>query len=164
MPETETEIEDTNKSKPNKKGKLIVIIIVLLALGGGIGGTWYYMQDQINELAEESQQPIKKPTTFVELDIFTVNLQPEESNSYLQVGLTIKTHETEVVEAIDGQIPEIRNRILLLLSSKEAAEISTIIGKQQLTADITNEIKQALDSEEMQDDIVSVLFTSFVIQ
>lgn len=160
MPET----EDTNKSKPNKKGKLIVILIVILALGGGVGGTWYYMQGQINELAEEPQQPKKEPTTFVELDIFTVNLQPEKNNSYLQVGLTIKAHETEVVEAIDGQIPEIRNRILLLLSSKEAAEISTIIGKQQLTTDITNEIKQVFDSEEMQDDIVSVLFTSFVIQ
>ncbi len=164
MSATETETEDTIKSKPNKKGKLIIIIIVLLALGGGIGGTWYYMQGQTNELAGESQQPIKKPTTFVALDTFTVNLQPKESNSYLQVGLTIKAHETEVVEAIDGQIPEIRNRILLLLSSKEAAEISTIIGKQQLTTDITNEIKQVFDSEEMQDDIVGVLFTSFVIQ
>lgn len=163
MPEDEdTEVEVTEKSKPNKKGKLIVIIIVILALAGGIGGTWYYMQDQIDEFAED--EPKKKPTTFVELDIFTVNLQPEESNSYLQVGLTIKAHETDVVKAIDGQMPEIRNRILLLLSSKEAAEISTIIGKQQLTTDITNEIKQVFDSEEMQNDIVSVLFTSFVIQ
>ena len=159
-----SQAEDTEKIKPNKKSKLIVIIIVILALGGGVGGTWYYMQGQINELAAEPQQPKKKPTTFVELETFTVNLQPEENNSYLQVGLTIKTHETEVVEAIDGQMPEIRNRILLLLSSKEAEEISTIIGKQQLTTDITNEIKQVFDSEEMQDDIVSVLFTSFVIQ
>jgi flagellar FliL protein len=157
--------EDTEKSKPNKKGKLIVIIIVILALAGGVGGTWYYMQGQIDEYGDdEPKEQKKKPTTFVELDIFTVNLQPEESNSYLQVGLTIKAHETDVVDAIDGQMPEIRNRILLLLSSKEAAEISTIIGKQQLTTDITNEIKQVFDSEEMQDDIVSVLFTSFVIQ
>ena len=156
-----SEAEDTEKSKPNKKGKLMVIIIVILTLGGGIGGTWFYMQGQTDEHAEEEP---KKSTTFVELDIFTVNLLPEESNSYLQVGLTIKAHETEVVEAIDGQMPEIRNRILLLLSSKEAAEISTIIGKQQLTTDITNEIKQVFDSEEMQDDIVSVLFTSFVVQ
>lgn len=160
-----SEAEDTEKSKPNKKGKLMVIIIVILALAGGIGGTWYYMQSQVDEFAEdEPKKPKKKPTTFVELDIFTVNLQPEESNSYLQVGLTIKAHETDVVDAIDGQMPEIRNRILLLLSSKEAAEISTIIGKQQLTTDITNEIKQVFDSEEMQEDIVSVLFTSFVIQ
>ncbi len=160
-----SEAEVTEKSKPNKKGKLMVIIIVLLALGGGIGGTWFYMQSQIDEhTGEEPKEPVKKPTTFIALDIFTVNLQPKESNSYLQVGLTIKAHETEVVAAIDGQMPEIRNRILLLLSSKEATEISTIIGKQQLTTDITNEIKQVFDSEEMQDDILSVLFTSFVIQ
>ena len=160
-----SEAEETEKTKPNKKGKLIIILIVILALGGGVGGTWYYMQGQIEEHeGDEPKIPKKKPTTFVELDIFTVNLQPEENNSYLQVGLTIKAHETEVVDAIDGQMPEIRNRILLLLSSKEAAEISTIIGKQQLSTDITNEIKHVFDSEEMQNDIVGVLFTSFVIQ
>lgn len=160
-----SEAEDTEKSKPNKKGKLVVIIIVILTLSVGIGGTWFYMQGQIDEHEEEKpKKPKKKATTFVELDIFTVNLQPDESNSYLQVGLTIKAHETEVVEAIDNQMPEIRNRILLLLSSKEATEISTIIGKQRLTTDITNEIKQVFDSEKMQDDILSVLFTSFVIQ
>ncbi len=160
-----SEAEDTEKSKPNKKGKLVVIFIVILALSVGIGGTWFYMQGQIDEHEEEKpKKPKKKATTFVELDIFTVNLQPDESNSYLQVGLTIKAHETEVVEAIDNQMPEIRNRILLLLSSKEATEISTIIGKQRLTTDITNEIKQVFDSEKMQDDILSVLFTSFVIQ
>lgn len=159
-----SETATTEKSKPNKKGKLLVIIIIILALGGGIGGTWYYMQGQINELAADPEKPKKKPTTFVELDIFVVNLLPEESNSYLQVGLTIKTHETEIVQAIDNQMPEIRNRILLLLSSKKASEISTIIGKQQLTAEITNELRQVFDSEEMQSDIVDVLFTSFVIQ
>ena len=160
-----SEAEETEKTKPNKKGKLIIILIVILALGGGIGGTWYYMQSQIEEHeGDEPKIPKKKPTTFIELDIFTVNLLPEENNSYLQVGLTVKAHETEVIDVIDDQMPEIRNRILLLLSSKEAAEISTIIGKQQLSTDITNEIKQVFDSEEMQDDIVGVLFTSFVIQ
>ncbi|MDH5551735.1 MAG: flagellar basal body-associated protein FliL [Nitrosomonas sp.] len=162
---SEAEVTETEKTKPNKKGKLLIILIVILALGGGIGGTWYYMQGQIEEYeGDEPRIPKKKPTTFVALDIFTVNLLPEESNSYLQVGLTIKAHETEVIDAIAGQMPEIRNRILLLLSSKQAAEISTIIGKQQLSTDITNEIKQVFDSEEMQNDIVGVLFTSFVIQ
>ena len=160
-----SEAEETKEAKPNKKGKLMVILVVILALGGGIGGTWFYMQSQIEELeGDEPKEPKKKPTTFVELDIFTVNLLPEETNTYLQVGLTIKAHETEVIDAIDDQMPEIRNRILLILSSKEAAEISTIIGKQQLSSDITNEIKQVFDSEEMQNDIVGVLFTSFVIQ
>lgn len=160
-----SEAEETEKTKPNKKNKLIIILIVILALGGGIGGAWYYMQSQIEEHeGDEPEIPKKKPTTFIELDIFTVNLQPEENNSYLQVGLTVKAHETEVIDVIDDQMPEIRNRILLLLSSKEAAEISTIIGKQQLSTDITNEIKHVFDSEEMRNDIVGVLFTSFVIQ
>lgn len=161
---SQTETAETEKSKPNKKGKILIIIVVVLALAGGIGGTWYYMQNQINEISAESAEPKKKPTAFVELDVFTVNLQPKANGAYLQVGLTIKVYETNVIEAIKTQMPEIRNRILLLLSSKEASDISTIVGKQQLATDITSEIKQAIDSEEMQEDVVGVLFTSFVIQ
>jgi flagellar FliL protein len=61
-------------------------------------------------------------------------------------------------------MPEIRNRLLLLLSSKKPSEISTADGKKQLSAEITNEIRESLASTAMQEEILGVLFTSFVIQ
>ena len=90
---------------------------------------------------------------------------PEENGQYLQVGLTVKiTEAPEIAEEITKQMPSIRNRILMLLSSKVAADISSIIGKQQLSTEITNEIRQSLDSEELKAHVLEVLFTSFVIQ
>jgi len=58
----------------------------------------------------------------------------------------------------------IRNRILMLLSSKKAADISSIAGKQQLSQQVSDEIRQSIDSEDLQEDVREVLFTSFVIQ
>lgn len=151
----------------SKKGLIIGILIAIIAIGAGAGGTWYFMQQDGDEEAEEEKPKPKaklRPTTFVDLEVFTVNLQPEESGQYLQVGLTVKARETEVVQEIAKQMPSIRNRILMLLSSKKAAEISGINGKQQLSQQIADEIRQSLDSEDLQEDVREVLFTSFVIQ
>ena len=151
------------EGKKSKKGLIITLLIAIIAIGAGAGGAWYFMKMSGGEEAEP-EKPKARPTTFVDLDIFTVNLQPEESNQYLQVGLTIKTRETEVVQEIAKQMPDIRNRILMLLSSKKATEIAGIQGKQSLSQQIVSEIKQSLGSEDLQEDVREVLFTSFVIQ
>lgn len=151
------------EGKKGKKGLIIMILIAVIAIGAGGGGTWYFMKMS----GDEDSEPVKskeKPNTFVDLDIFTVNLQPEENSQYLQVGLTVKTKETLVVAEIKKQMPAIRNRILMLLSSKKSADIAGIVGKQQLSQQIVDEIKQSLDSSELQEDVLEVLFTSFVIQ
>jgi len=161
------EDEDEVKANPKGKGKrqLIIIIIAILSVFASGGGVWYYMQAQLKEALGETAEPKPIPTTFVELDIFTINLMPEESNQYLQVGLTVKTTESdEVIKEIGKQMPAIRNKILILLSSKTAAEISSVDGKKQLSTQIVDEIKQSIDSEEMQEQILEVLFTAFVIQ
>ncbi len=151
------------EKKSGKKGMVIMILVGIIAIGAGAGGTWFFMQGQQGE-AGEPEQPAEIPTAFKELDLFTVNLQPEEKNQYLQVGLTVKIRETEVSTEIDRQMPEIRNRILLLLTSKTAEDLSTLIGKKQLGSELTEEIKKALDSETFREEVLEVLFTSLVIQ
>lgn len=149
--------------KKNKKSLIIIILIAVIAIGAGAGGTWYAMK-MLGGGESEPEKPKEKPTTFVDLDTFTVNLQPEGNGQYLQVGLTAKTRETPVVAEIKKQMPEIRNRILMLLSSKKAADVAGIAGKQQLSQQIVDEIKQSLGPVELQEDVLEVLFTSFVIQ
>ena len=146
------------EGKKGKKGLIITILVAMIAIGAGAGGTWYYMKTSGGE--EEPAKP--KPTAFADLEVFTVNL--DEDGHYLQVGLTVKIRETPVAAEIKKQMPEIRNRILMVLSSKKPAEISNTAGKQQLSQEILNEIKQSLSSEEFQEDVLDVLFTSFVIQ
>lgn len=137
-------------------------VVAILAIGAGAGGAWFFLQGQQEDEYEPARPKI--PTAFKELDIFTVNLQPEERNQYLQVGLTIKIRDTDVSAEIDRLMPEIRNRILLLLTSKTATDISSLTGKQQLSTEITKEIRKTLDSEILREEVMDVLFTSFVIQ
>jgi flagellar FliL protein len=159
--------ETTVAAGTGSKMKLVLFILIgLLSIGAGIGGTWYVMKNQYEgEESEITQIAKKRPTTFMKLDTFTVNLQSEDSEShYLQVELVIKANETEVVNVITRKMPEIRNQILLLLSSKKPSEISNLEGKQQLSQDIAKAVKSKIESEILQDDILDVLFTSFIIQ
>jgi flagellar FliL protein len=61
-------------------------------------------------------------------------------------------------------MPEIRNRVLLLLSSKKASEISTLAGKNELSAELKHAVAQSLAGDPTARALDSVLFTSFVIQ
>jgi flagellar FliL protein len=157
-----SEIAATDKPS-GKKGIIIMIVVTILAIGAGAGGAWFLMQGQQDDEYEPAR-PKKIPTAFKELDTFTVNLQPEERNQYLQVGLTIKIRDTDVSMEIDKKMPEIRNRVLLLLTSKTAADLVPLSGKQQLSTEIIDEIRKTLDSEVFREEVMDVLFTSFVIQ
>ena len=151
------------EKKSGAKGIIIMSLVAVIAIGAGAGGAWFFMQGQ-QEDEYEPARPKKIPTAFKELDVFTVNLQPEERSQYLQLGLTVKIRDTNVAEEIDHKMPEIRNRILLLLTSKTANDISTLIGKQLLSSELAEEIRKSMDSEILREEILEVLFTSFVIQ
>jgi flagellar FliL protein len=61
-------------------------------------------------------------------------------------------------------MPEVRNRVLLLLSSKAASQIAAVDGKRKLAAELLAEIRQPLNENRPELAVQSVLFTSFVIQ
>jgi flagellar protein FliL len=159
--------EAAAEAKPKKGKKLIVIIAAaVLLLGGGGGGAWFFMKPKPNAKnahAAKSEEH-EKPPAFVDLDTFTVNLQPQSEGQFLQATLVAKLKEEAASEAIKARMPEIKDRVLMLLSSKSASDISSLKGKQQLGRDVTVQIKQAIGDKKHADQILGVLFTSFVIQ
>jgi flagellar protein FliL len=137
-------------------------VIALVVIAGGGVAAWYAMEKSAP--TKDATLPQEKPSVFVTLEPFTVNLQPENGDQYLQVGLVLKVTESVTADAVKLQMPEIRNRILLLLTSKKASDISTVAGKQLLSTEIMGEIKQSVAPQKIQQGIINVFFTSFVIQ
>jgi flagellar FliL protein len=157
------------------KGKLLVLIgaaVVVLGLGGGAG--WYFMHGSSAEAAAEpakkehtSSKKKKKeeaPPEYVAVEPFTVNLQPEHGDQYLQVAFTLQVEGPEQVELIKANMAKVRSRVLLLLSGKKASEISTVEGKQQLAGEILAAVNEPFVPRGDQQEVTDVLFTSFIIQ
>ena len=156
------------------KKKLIIIIVavLVLALGGG-GAAWFFMHGA--DSAEHEEEPAKKskskkkkkesgPPVYVPVEAFTVNLQPEEGEQYLQLAFTLQLSDAEQSELIKNNMPKVRSRILLLLSSKRASEINTPEGKQQLSKEILEQVNLPFEENGDEQEVSEVLFTSFIIQ
>jgi len=95
----------------------LIILCVLGALGGG--AYWYMHRAHSDAAGEANAEPVKPPQ-FLALDPFTVNLQLEENPQFLQVGLTLKVSSNTAIDALKLHMPEVRDRVLLLLSSQKA--------------------------------------------
>ena len=152
-------------SPPKSKTRLYVLLgLVLLLLIGGAAGGWFWWQKQGSQPGAAKAAP-PAPPVFVNMDPFTVNLQSETgSEQFLQTSFTVQVGGPTDVEAIKLYQPQVRSRILLLLSSKTASEISTLEGKRKLADEIIAQIKKPFAPNAPQLKVNDVFFTSFVIQ
>lgn len=145
--------------------KLIVILLAVLLLGGGGGAAWYFLGHKA--AAGEASHPkveAPKPPTFIVMEPFTVNLQNDGVEQFLQVAFTLQVANNEQVDLIKLYMPQVRSRILLLLSSKHASDINTAEGKKKLGAEIIASVKQPFSPGGKPQEVDDVFFTSFVIQ
>ena len=165
---------DAAPAAGGSKKKLIMIIVAVLVLAIGGGGGAFFMLKGHDDSAEHDDAPVKKkskkkkkeagPPVYVPVEPFTVNLQPEEGEQYLQLAFTLQVPDAEQSEGIKNNMPKVRSRILLLLSSKKASEINTPEGKQQLSKEILEQVNQPFEDGGDEQEVSEVLFTSFIIQ
>jgi flagellar FliL protein len=116
--------------------------LLLVGIAGGAG--WFFSKGSApaagHEEAAKADQPVHE-AKFVALgENFTVNLQREEGDQYLQAGITLKILQPELEEKIKAQMPEIRSKLLFLLSAKKPSELQTVEGKRKLIAEIIAEV------------------------
>jgi flagellar FliL protein len=175
-----------------KKPLLLVVLLAVVMLGVGGGAAWFFLSHKkAGELhAGEAKAAKAEPPVFFTLEPFVVNLAGEETR-YLQVGIDLKVADSHVIEKIKLHMPEIKNGVLLLLSSKKPEELSSLDGKNQLRGEIRDAVNRPLgiqvqaaaaqpaadeanQSEHGKEEgavklaaeggVVDVLLTSFVIQ
>jgi len=163
---------------PKSKKKLIIIIAAVVVLLAGAGGGWYFMKSkeaakkpakhgEVHEEAEaEEAEGEHGPAApiFLPLETFTVNLQPDPDEKFLQLDVSIQVKKPEEAEALKAQMPAIRNRLLMLLTSKQANQISTMEGKQELSNEILAEVNKPFTDHGKPQKVTGVFFTSFVVQ
>lgn len=158
-------------AKGSKKKLIIIIVGALLLAAIGAGAAWFFMgkaQGGQDGHATAAPPPPKvdlsKPPVFLQMEPFTVNLQPENGEQYLQVAFTLQVADQSQVDYLKMYMPLLRSRILLLLASRKASEIGTAEGKQKLQTDILAEVTKPFVPNAPPQSASGVFFTSFVIQ
>jgi flagellar FliL protein len=158
-------IDEAPAAAPKKSKKMLLIAAsALLVLGAG-GGAWFFMHGGGHEGdAKESKQEPAKPPVFLALEPFTINLQQENGDQYLQVALTLQVGDEMQVEPIKLYMPLVRSRILLLLAGKKPSDLASIEGKEKLQKEIVEQVKKPFAPKGKPQEVSAVFFTSFVIQ
>jgi flagellar FliL protein len=132
---------------PAKKSRLLLIVLVLVVLlGGGGGAAWWFLGRA--PAPAEAKHEKAKPPVFQTLEPFTVNLAEENGDHYLQMSVVYQMADEKAVEDLKTYLPVIRNRILLLLSSKYPSDLTTPEGKQKLVAELVAAARESLPAEQ----------------
>lgn len=160
-PEVDPDAAETSLQPGRGKRWLFIIgaLLVLLAVGGG--GAYFFMNKGGAEGAQKAQP---KQLVYVPMEMFTVNLRTADQERYLQLNMNLAVVDPATANILKLQMPAIRNRVLLLLSSKGVDELLTREGKEKLAAELATEIRLTIEGPGPTKGLQQVLFSSFVIQ
>ncbi|QJQ04856.1 flagellar basal body-associated protein FliL [Undibacterium piscinae] len=164
-PEKAATSADGATAGKSKKKLIIMIAAAVLVLAGIGGGAAMFLskKNHSDKDKEQKSEPAKAPS-FLPLESFTVNLQSDTGDKYLQVAMTLQVQDDEQVNLIKANMPQIRSRLLMLLSSKDATELLSAEGKERLIEEIIDQAKLPFTPKGDAQKVSGVFFTSFIIQ
>lgn len=160
------EEEAAAPEQPKGKGKKMLIIIVAAVVVVAVTAValLLFMPKKGAEGEHEAEVAAEEehPPVYEKLEAFTVNLADGET--YLQVEVNLMLADAKIQEKIKQRLPEVRNDIIRLLSSKEPEELATLEGKDKLAADIQKALNDILGAKKANEGVKKVLFNAFIIQ
>ena len=163
--EKEVEEEEQPAGKFPLKWIIIGVVVLVLAGGGYVG--WTMLNPQPDQTgADGGQAPDTEAVKEIEvgamfdMDPFVVNLNEAGGKRYLKSKIEIEFVGDNVRLELTNRLPQLRDVILLHLSSKTLDEIRSVDGKIELKNALIKQINQVLK----QGKIRNLYFTQFVIQ
>jgi flagellar FliL protein len=166
------------KSKKSSLKWIVVGAVALAIIGGGGAFAWFkFMTPHRTEAksgeakqadgktegkgSEKSGEPgaSTKLGPILDLDPFIVNLADMEPR-FLKVTVKLELDTTVAKTELNERIPQIRDSILILLSSKESQSLKPTAGKLQLRDEILQRINSLLANGQAK----NAYFTEFVVQ
>jgi flagellar FliL protein len=164
----ENTAHEAQGEKKSKKKLLVLMGVTLLILAGGGGLAWKMgfaskflgaspktERDQSGATGEK-----KEIGPTYSLGSFIVNLNDPVRRSYLKVRAELELRDAKFTTEVDERLPQLRDSIILLLSSKSFEEISSMEGKMRLRQEILGELSRHLGEGRL----ATIFFTEFVVQ
>ena len=143
-------------------------ILAVKLLGGGNKGsnsTEEHGREAPTKAEGEPQSGMKqaqvgKPGIMFELDPFIVNLADQPEIRYLKIAVKLEVESNTVATDLSARVAQVRDTVLVLLSSKDVNSVRTPQGKFQLRDEITQRVNGLLPKPGVR----AAYFTDFVVQ
>ncbi|MFQ5597178.1 MAG: flagellar basal body-associated protein FliL [Nitrospiria bacterium] len=164
-------VEEETKNN-QKKGFPIKIVALGLVAGLLIGGGGFFFLKKdapenknepslVSEETSESELSEEETVEVIyDLEPFIVNLADSPELRYLKITIKLDLFKPSYVDDINKKVPQVRDNLLILLSSKESATIRTVEGKMELRDEILQRINRVFNENKVR----TAYFTDFVMQ
>ena len=171
MAEEEKKQSVENEGEPKRKKSpmtlIILAIVIVLVMGGGAfawkSGMLSSVLGEKNErkAAEAAKEDSKSDIgPIYAMDSFVVNLNEPLGKRYLKVKVELEMDNESLKNEMEKRLPQFRDGILTLLSSKSYKDVSDLSGKYQLRAEILGMVNGYLKTGKVR----NVYFTEFIVQ
>lgn len=176
MAEEKGETRESAAGKGKKKPPTLMMAIVLLLLviiAGGAAGYFLLPASKSEDARQGAAPQVTAPQTqaqgyaagglsgpMMPMDAFIVNLTDAQGTRYLKVTMQLEMSHEMLSSEIDKRLPQIRDEVITLLSSKSFDDVSTIAGKRALKRGILNSMNKYLTTGK----VLNVYFSEFVVQ
>lgn len=153
-------------SSGSKKLLWIMIILVVLSSAGAAAAIYMVLDQRETAEGGEIQRVTERETpVFTRIEPFTVNLADDRYGSrLLYTGITLLVGNEQSKTIIEEHMPQVRSRLLILLSGKQASELTSTEGKEELAQAIISRLTVPLTENQPPLDLREVLFTDFIVQ
>ncbi len=132
--------EDTPPKAPKKRSRLFILLAPITVIICGVAGYGWWLLKQKKDADQPAGVKVEPPTApvFIPLGTFTVNLVTADNNPdrVLYIGPTMRLPDEETRHQLRDFLPEVRSRLLMLLSRQESSQLASEVGKQLLIAQI----------------------------
>ena len=165
------------EAEVKKKSKLIPMLgSALVLVAGATAALWYLgvgpfggkpkhaeataaIEEAEHGGGEESAAKEEKGSILA-LEPFIANLADDGGRRYLKATFQIDFGKSGIPPAMSAHLPQVRDLLLTLFTSKTFDDIRSPEGKQQLREEIIQRVNQVLD----RDLAKAVYFTEFIVQ
>jgi flagellar protein FliL len=163
--EEQPEVVSDTPAERSRRMPLVIGVVALLALGGG-GYLWQSQRTaHAPANAKAAAVDVSKTELYLPLEpAFVVNFRDDESLRYLQVGVTLMSHDPDAINVAKGADPVLRDGLVALFSNQKFSIISDAAGRQKLQEQALATVRKIVQARLGRPGIDALYFTSFVMQ
>ncbi|MDX9732261.1 MAG: flagellar basal body-associated FliL family protein [Bdellovibrionales bacterium] len=161
-----------SESKAAKPVLLYALVVINMLVVAGVGAMIHLgrqkdaqqatiekvVEGEAQAQAEEREKSDEFIGKMIPMETFYVNLAGNRGTRLLKVNMEMEVESERVIEEIEKRKPQIRDIIIIILSSKTFKDLESREGKEGLR----DEIKDAVNSFLTKGKIKHVHFTEFI--
>jgi len=165
------------KKEKNSAGFVKTLMIALLSLGIGAGGFWFYTntiakqtvgsfdsRDTPANGANARDPGVPYEPIFLDIEPFTVTLRNDLESRVLYTSMTLRLNDEDSKTRLIRYLPVVRSRILIELNKMNPSQLNDPAELDGAGVRIKQAVSASIPPENTNQNVVEVLFTSFMVQ